>query len=296
MGGRHDGGAQGGGILGFTPPSHTPAQEGRLEGVHLLQALVSGQGAPPAGRGRAFLWSGHQERLAWQELHRPLPEGGLAISCVQSRAQALWAKQACWALGGEGQAAQHLAYWLGPSLEPSFPDMVGQQRVAACPPLLAALAPLLEELTAFGTVEVAHPAAVTAKGIYLAFTDTLPPPKVELKFPDYPWPLIWRRLWRCLLPPEEADLMFQLVHNMLPVRARLGRFTATGSGHHARLVRMSWRRLSTCSQPAAGSTRCGRSFWPTFTSSCLPSQNQELLSLAFAECEREDDMTATILT
>ena len=110
--------------------------------------------------------------------------------------------------------------------------MVGQQRVAACPPLLAALAPLLEELTAFGTVEVAHPAAVTAKGIYLAFTDTLPPPKVELKFPDYPWPLIWRRLWCCGL---------QLVHNMLPVRARLGRFTATGSGHHARLVRMSRR-------------------------------------------------------
>ena len=177
---------------------------------YLAQALplpaAAAQGLTAAAG--VFLWRGHLERLAWQELHRLLTEGGLAISCAQSRAQALWAKQACWALGGEGQAAQHLAYWLGPSLEPSFPYMVRQQQAAACPPLLAALGPLLEELTAFGMVEAAHPVAVTAKGIYLAFTDTLPPPKVEFKFPDYPWPLVWCRLWHRGLPPEEADLMF----------------------------------------------------------------------------------------
>ena len=51
LGGRHDGGAQGAGALGLTPPSHTPALEGRLRGVHLLQTLVSGPGAPPASCG-----------------------------------------------------------------------------------------------------------------------------------------------------------------------------------------------------------------------------------------------------
>ena len=82
------------------------------------------------------------------------------------------------ALPMPAQAAQHLAYWLGPALGNSFPDLVRPQHAASCPPLLAALAPLLEELTTFGTVEAAHPAVVTAKGIYMAFTDTLPPPKV----------------------------------------------------------------------------------------------------------------------
>ena len=243
-----------------------------------------------------FLWRGHLERLAWQELHRPLQEGGLAITCVQSRAQALWAKQACWTLGGEGQAAQHLAYWLGPALGNSFPDLVRPQHAASCPPLLAALAPLLEELTTFGTVEAAHPAVVTAKGIYMAFTDTLPPPKVEFKFPDYPWPLVWRRLWRRGLPPEEADLIFQLVHNVLPVRAQLGRFTGTG-------VRAPCPACPDVPETVLHLfTACDRVYelWEELLAHIyifLPAipDDQELLLLAFAECEREDDVTATIL-
>ena len=70
-----------------------------------MPASVSQQLTAAAGN---FLWRGHLERLAWQELHRPLLEGGLAISCLQSRAQAMWAKQACWALGGDTQAGLHL--------------------------------------------------------------------------------------------------------------------------------------------------------------------------------------------
>ena len=73
------------------------------------------------------------------------------------------------------------------------------------------MATLLEELTAHGTVEATFPLVATAKAIFLAFTDTLPIPKVEFCHPDLPWPLIWRRLWRRAWPPDEADLAFRLI-------------------------------------------------------------------------------------
>ena len=181
---------------------------------------------------------------------------------------------------------------MGPALGDSFPDLVRLQHAASCPPLLAALAPLLEELTTFGTVEAAHPVVVTAKGIYMAFTDTLTPPKVEFKFPDYPWPLVWRRG----LPPEEADLMFQLVHNVLPVRARLGRFTGTG-------VRAPCPACPDVPETVFHLfTACDRVYelWEELLAHIyifLPAipDDQELLLLAFVECEREEDVTATIL-
>ena len=258
-----------------------------------MPASVSQQLTAAAGN---FLWRGHLERLAWQELHRPLLEGGLAISCLQSRAQAMWAKQACWALGGDTQAGLHLAYWLGPSLEASFPDLVRPQHARTCPALLAGLAPLLEELTAFGTVEAASPAAITAKAIYIAFTDTLPPPKVEFKLPDLQWPLVWGRLWRRGLPPEEVDLMFRLIHNVLPVRDRLGRFTGTG-------VRAPCPACPDIPETAVHVfTACARvhEVWEELLAhlyAFIPAvpQDQELLFLAFAENDREDDIVATLL-
>jgi hypothetical protein len=39
----------------------------------------------------AFLWSGHMERLAWQELHHKRQAGGLGVSCIFTRGQALLA-------------------------------------------------------------------------------------------------------------------------------------------------------------------------------------------------------------
>jgi hypothetical protein len=52
----------------------------------------------------AFLWGGHAERLAWQELHSRREEGGLAVSCIFTRGQALLAKQMCLQVvaGGSG--------------------------------------------------------------------------------------------------------------------------------------------------------------------------------------------------
>ena len=265
---------------------------------YLAQALPL---PPAAARGLTaaagtFLWKGSVERLAWQELHRPLQEGGLAISCLQSRAQAMWAKQACWMLGGGGQAAQHIAYWLGPSLAASFPNQVRQQHAAACPPLLAGLAPLLEELTSHGTVEAAFPLVATAKAIYLAFTDTLPIPKVEFHHPDLPWPLVWRRLWRRAWPPDEADLAFRLIHNILPVRGRLARFGGLGAAATCPAcpeeVETALHLFVECSRVSEVWEELLAHVYTYIPT--IPS-DVELLFLAFPECGREDDITATLL-
>jgi hypothetical protein len=64
---------------------------------YLAQILPLPQGvaAKATSLAGAFLWGGHGERLAWQELHNMREEGGLAVSCVFMRGQALLAKQMC---------------------------------------------------------------------------------------------------------------------------------------------------------------------------------------------------------
>lgn len=62
-----------------------------------------------------------------------------------------------------------------------------------------------------------------AATIYSSFTDTLPPPKVVYKY-EFPWDLVWSRLWCSAAMTLETDLMFRLIHNILPIRGRLGKF------------------------------------------------------------------------
>ncbi len=78
----------------------------------------------------SFLWLGHMERLAWQELHGKKEAGGLGLSCISMRGEALLAKQFCHQIAVGGTPAGHLAFWLGVRLA-TWP-----------PPLLEAVMPL----------------------------------------------------------------------------------------------------------------------------------------------------------
>ncbi len=71
----------------------------------------------------SFLWAGHLERLAWQELHNPRLAGGLGVSCVTSRGQALLAKQLCLQVAAGGIPAAHLAFWLGQAVGHYVPSL-----------------------------------------------------------------------------------------------------------------------------------------------------------------------------
>jgi hypothetical protein len=148
----------------------------------------------------SFLWAGHLERLAWQELHHKRQAGELGVSCIFTRGQALLAKQLCHQVAGGGTPAGHLAFWLGAAVGHYVPALVGGSRTPRPPALLLQVADVLVELFSFGTVAPNRSAEARAAGINVAFMDT--PPSSEGGDQVAPGlGYFWRRLWGSGLPP-----------------------------------------------------------------------------------------------
>ena len=97
------------------------------------------------------------------------------------------------------------------------------------PPPWRGLADVLVELFEYETVSPDALAATTSRDIYTAFLDT--PRLLIFRRPELPWANIWARLWGPQLAREEADIMFQLLHNILPARGRLARFGVEAAAH-----------------------------------------------------------------
>jgi hypothetical protein len=123
----------------------------------------------------AFLWAGHGERLTWQELHNRREAGGLAVSCVFTRGQALLAKQMCLQVAAGGTPAAHLAFWLGPVVGHFVPSLAAGSHAPRPPAGLVQAADVLVELFSFGTIPPDSLASATAVAIYRVFMDTPPP-------------------------------------------------------------------------------------------------------------------------
>jgi hypothetical protein len=60
-----------------------------------------------------FLLRGWLERLAFEEIHSLVSEGGLHLSAISAREKALLVKQACHRLASGVNPAAHIAYWVG---------------------------------------------------------------------------------------------------------------------------------------------------------------------------------------
>jgi hypothetical protein len=167
---------------------HVPFLWGRREVLetHILSKLwymAQILPLPPAVAAKAtslagsFLWLGHMERLAWQELHGRREAGGLGLSCITSRGEALLAKQFCHQIAAGGPPAGHLAFWLGGRVGHLAPPFAEGHHASALPRPLVRIAEVLEEVFAFGTVSADNPGTATAAGIYRAFMVTPPPPQ-----------------------------------------------------------------------------------------------------------------------
>jgi hypothetical protein len=123
----------------------------------------------------SFLWAGHLERLCWQELHNPRLAGGLGVTCVASRGQALLAKQLYLQVAAGGTPAAHLAFWLGQAVGHYIPGLAGGSH-SPCPPAsLVGVVEVLVEIFAHGTVPPNRLDQAKAATIYAAFLDTPPP-------------------------------------------------------------------------------------------------------------------------
>jgi hypothetical protein len=171
-----------------------------------------------------FLWRGRLERLAYDELHVPLSEGGLKLSAIAERAQSLLAKQACHRLAAGGKQSQHIAYWVGLRLRHALPALAAGPHAEAIPAFFKDLCTLLLEVFRLPSVSVSSLGEATAAGIYADLVSTPPPPKVEGRIPDLPWSLIWSRLSLKALPASAVDVGFSALHNILPLQVRRHRF------------------------------------------------------------------------
>jgi exonuclease III len=170
-----------------------------------------------------FLWRGKLEKLALQELHCSRDTGGLGLVEIRSKADALFVKQTCRILADkEGLGRMHLGYWVGLYLGNMFPDLRSGPHGERTPPYYVHLRRLLEEMVDLELVDIENLEAVQVKMVYRGLTETLPPPKVELKYP-LPWDIVWERINHPLLTLYQREVMFMLVHNILPSKERLQR-------------------------------------------------------------------------
>ena len=71
-------------------------------------------------------------------------------------------------------------------------------------------------------VEVDKLKEVTAKNIYLENSSSFPPPKVIYKY-DLNWDLVFKRLNHPILESSAKNIMFMIIHNIIPNRDRLNR-------------------------------------------------------------------------
>ena len=70
--------------------------------------------------------------------------------------------------------------------------------------------------------------STTAKDIYLAYTDTFPPPRVEYKVEyanvsSVQWGRVWGRVDSPMLDPMARQVVWRAINNILPTRERLNR-------------------------------------------------------------------------
>ena len=168
-----------------------------------------------------FLWRGKLEKLALQEIYNPPDQGGLGVVDIRSKADALFIKQACRLLSNpEETGAKHIKYWLGLYLGRYLPELRPGAHSEGVPDYYRHFRRLLEEVIQGGDVYPEELEKVKVKDLYLTFTETLPPPKVVYKH-ALPWEDIWRRIHHPMLTVNQRELMFLLVHNILPTKERL---------------------------------------------------------------------------
>lgn len=61
---------------------------------------------------------------------------------------------------------------------------------------------------------------VSCKSLYSGYTSTFPPPKVIYKY-DIDWDRVWGNMQSAMLEPRGKEILFMIIHNIVPNRERL---------------------------------------------------------------------------
>ena len=171
-----------------------------------------------------FVWVGKLEKLALDETKNPRDQGGLNIVCIRSKADALFLRQTCRMLAEPDlNSFKHLKYWVGLYLQDALPDMGTGMHADRTPYYFQHLQQLFMDAHAIEIINVNRLNAVSTREIYQDFTSSFPPPKIVYKYENLPWDDIWDRLNRPVIASHVRDVMFLVIHNILPTRQRLFR-------------------------------------------------------------------------
>ena len=173
----------------------------------------------------SFLFRGKPERLRIEELYNPASKGGLGLTDIRTKGDALFLKQlARMLIRKEEDAYKHLCYWLGHHLQHQLPAMKDTAPVPRRPPPAFhqhALTLLLEGLRWFG-LEPGKLEKITAKNLYKEYTSHLPAPKITEKFLHVNFPSdVWPRLSYSELTAKPRQAVFDAIHGLTRNRARL---------------------------------------------------------------------------
>ena len=172
-----------------------------------------------------FIFRGRHERLKLDELENPRNRGGLGLVCVATKAECLLLRQTLWILSRtESNCFKHISFWLGYQLQEYFAEITVSGPIClASFPLHKHIFTALEEGLVRQDFKPNLLDSATCKAIYASrAADIIPPPKVELKFPEVNYlELVYPCLNNKILEAEPRDALYCMVHNLHPNRKRL---------------------------------------------------------------------------
>ena len=177
----------------------------------------------------AFLWHGRLERLPLKVLYNPVKKGGLAITNIQAKCDALFLKHLTKILCTESPTRNHLLYWVGLSLRNMFPELVPPMRAEALPPYFLHCVRLLKENGVTPQIEFENLTQQTTKKLYGAFNPAPPPPRI-LEKRNLTWDRVWTRLNNPILSRESLDICFTVLHDIYPTKVRINRCRQESTG------------------------------------------------------------------
>ena len=184
-----------------------------------------------------FLWMGRLERVALEVLCNGEESGGLGMVLLAAKADAMRLKHLCRLLAApEGSSfLAHVRYWVGLRLKNSLPHVGVGPHPEVIPEYYKGLVELfLEGVGRWPEMgDVGFLGRVTTKEIYLDFAETPPPPAIEEKvvIPGHvgvDWGQVWARVASKVHDLSAKDVLFSMMHDVLPSRARLFRLEKVG--------------------------------------------------------------------
>ena len=179
---------------------------------------------------RTFLWKSQPMKnlLSLDTVCLNKSKGGLGLPYLRSRCNALLLKQALRIITSSKNIKDHLGFWFGEALGLFGFDLKFQHfslnkngnRRLYKPKFFRSSCKLLLEGLEKGMFSLSTLHDTPTKSLYLSLTESLPPPSVEVQYPDRDWKRTWKRINSGVLAASARDFLFLIIHERLFTRER----------------------------------------------------------------------------